>query len=71
MDKFLSRIDNLLDIILKAYRLPLFIVGTEKYRGVLKNSTNTSEQLLIIYKGMMREVTLPELKELAEPRITD
>ena len=36
LDKFLSHIDNLLDIILKAYRLRLFTVSTEKYREVLK-----------------------------------
>src|SRR5688572_15934023 len=35
-DKFLHHIDNALDIILKAYRLPLFVAGTEKIVGHFK-----------------------------------
>ncbi|MBK8496376.1 MAG: hypothetical protein IPL50_16265 [Chitinophagaceae bacterium] len=36
LQKFLHHIDNTLDIILKAYPLPLFILATEKYWAILK-----------------------------------
>jgi len=37
MDKFLHQVDNALDIILRAYRLPLFVMGTEKISGHFKS----------------------------------
>ena len=71
LDKFLTHIDNSLDIILNAYRLPLFIVGTEKILGRFKKLSKHTGTVIDYIQGNYEEATLPELKELLEPRISD
>ncbi|MEP7254670.1 MAG: hypothetical protein ABI666_02785 [Ferruginibacter sp.] len=71
MDKFLLHIDNTLDIILKAYPLPLFILGTEKIMGHFKKLTKHTGAVIEYITGNYEDVTLPELKEKLEPYITN
>ena len=71
MDKFLLHIDNSLNTILHAYRLPLFILGPERILGHFKKLTRHAGAVIEYIHGNYEEVTLPELKEILAPYIAD
>ena len=71
MDKFLHHIDNSLDIILNAYHLPLFILGTERIIGHFKKFTKHAAAVIEYVQGNYEEATVQELKEILEPHIAD
>jgi len=71
MDKFLMHIDNSLDIILKSYHLPLFVLGPERILGHFKKLTKHAGAVIEYVHGNYEEATLPELKKILEPHITD
>ena len=71
VNKFLHHIDNALDIILKAYHLPLFVMGTTKILGHFKNLTKHAGAVIEYVQGNYEEATLPQLKEMLKPHITD
>ena len=71
MDKFLHHIDNSLDIILNAYHLPLFVLGTERIMGHFKKLTKHAAAVIEYVQGNYEEATLQELKEILEPHIAD
>lgn len=71
MDKFLHHIDNALDIILNAYHLPLFVLGTERILGHFKSLTKHKGAVIEYVHGNYEEATVQELKEILEPHITD
>jgi len=70
-DKFLRHIDNALDIILKAYRLPLFVLGPEKILGHFKKLSKHTGAVIEYIQGNYEEATLPELKNILKPRVAD
>ncbi len=71
MEKFLHHIDKALDIILKSYHLPLFVLGTERIMGHFRNLTKHSGAVIQYVQGNYEEATVQELKEILEPFITD
>lgn len=71
MNKFLQHIDNSLNIILNAYNLPLFVLGTERILGHFKNTTKHNGAVIEYIQGNYEEATIPELREILEPHITD
>jgi len=71
MEKFLHQIDNALDIILNAYRLPLFVLGTERISGHFKKITKHGGAVIAYVHGNFEEASLKQLKEILEPYITD
>jgi hypothetical protein len=71
MEKFLHHIDKALDIILKSYHLPLFVLGTERIMGHFRNLTKHSGSVIQYVQGNYEEATVQELKEILEPFITD
>lgn len=71
MDKFLHHIDNSLDIILNAYHLPLFVLGTERVMGHFKKLTKHSAAVIEYVQGNYEEATVQELKEILGPHIAD
>ena len=71
MHKFLHHIDNTLEIILNAYHLPLFILGTERIVGHFKKITKHSSAVVEYVHGNYEEATLLHLKEILEPYIAD
>lgn len=71
MDKFLHHTDNALDIILNAYHLPLFVLGTERIMGHFKKLTKHGNAVVDYVHGNYEDATLQELKEILEPHITD
>jgi Bacterial archaeo-eukaryotic release factor family 3 len=71
LDKFLRHIDNTLDIILHAYHLPLFVMGSERTLGHFKKLTKHKAAVVEYIKGNYEEATLEELKTLLQPHIAD
>lgn len=71
MDKFLSHIDKGLDIILNAYHLPLFVLGTERIMGHFKKITGHNSAIVDFIHGNYDEATEPELQKIVAPHIAD
>ncbi len=71
MDKFLYHIDRSLDIILNAYNLPLFVIGTERISGHFKALTKHSTAVIDYIHGNYEEASEDQLRKLLEPHITD
>ncbi len=71
MNKFLLHIDNTLNIILNTYRLPLFVVGTERILGHFKSVTKHGGAVIEYIQGNYEDATPYELKKIIEPHITD
>lgn len=70
-NKFLKHIDNSLDVVLNAYPIPLFVLGTEKILGHFKKLTKHEKLIRGYVKGNYEEATLPKLKDILRPYITD
>jgi len=71
MHKFLHHIDNTVDIVLNAYHLPLFVMGTERIVGHFKKLTKHAAAVIEYVQGNYEDATLPMLKQILEPYITD
>jgi Bacterial archaeo-eukaryotic release factor family 3 len=71
MNKFLHHIDNGLDIILNAYHLPLFVLGTDKIAGHFKKLTKHASAVIEYVHGNYEEATTDELKKILQPYISD
>jgi hypothetical protein len=71
MNKFLHHIDNGLDIILNAYHLPLFVLGTDKIAGHFKKLTKHASAVIEYVHGNYEEASTDELKKILQPHITD
>ena len=71
MDKFLHHIDNGLDLILNAYSLPLFIVGTKRIAGHFKKLTRHGSSVVAYIHGNYETASPRELEDLLEPHIRD
>ncbi len=71
INKFLLHIDNGLDIILNAYHLPLFVLGTDKILGHFKKITNHSSSVIEYIHGNYEEATTDTLKKILAPYIAD
>ena len=67
LKKFLLQVDNSLKIILNAYKLPLFIMGTEKVIGTFKKITKHTGSIIDFIHGNYEKVSLSELLELLKP----
>jgi len=68
-DKFLQHTDSLLDKVLKEYRVPLFIMGTEKLLGHFKKHTKHSDSVFKYIIGNYEDHTLSQLKVIMKPYI--
>jgi hypothetical protein len=71
MNKFLHHIDNGLDIILNAYHLPLFVLGTDKIAGHFKKLTKHASAVIEYVHGNYEEAATDELKKILQPYISD
>jgi hypothetical protein len=71
MDKFLLHVDQGLDIILNAYHLPLFVLGTKRIVGHFKAVSKHTGIVVAYVHGNYEGATLSELSELLKPYITD
>jgi len=71
LNKFLRNLDNSLDIILKTYHLPLFILGTKKILGHFKQLTKNGKSVIEYMYGNYADASQEQLKELLAPHIVD
>ncbi len=71
MDKFLHHIDKSLDLILNAYHLPLFVLGTDRILGHFKKLTSHNAAIVEYVAGNYEEASLHQLKGILEPYIGD
>jgi Bacterial archaeo-eukaryotic release factor family 3 len=71
LEKFLRHIDNTLDIILNAYHLPLFVMGTEKTLGHFKKLTKHQAAVVEYIQGNYEDEPLEELKDILQPHIAN
>jgi len=70
-EKFLHHVDNTLEIVLNAYHLPLFVIGTEKVLAHFKKLSQHTGNIIDYVIGNYEEATLQELKHVLEPNLTD
>ena len=71
LDKFLMHTDNGLSLLLQAYKLPLFVMGTAKTIGHFKSITHNSRHVIDYIPGSFEEKTESEFHKIMEPYITD
>lgn len=71
MNKFLHYVDNSLDIILHAYHLPLFVMGTDKILGHFKKLTKCNASVIEYIHGNYEEATSSELIKILRPYKAD
>jgi hypothetical protein len=71
MEKFLSHIDAGLDSLLKAYDLPLFVLGTERILGHFKKLSKHAAAVVEYVQGNYEEAGVSRLKELMKSHVSD
>jgi hypothetical protein len=71
VDKFLHYVDHSLDIILKSYRLPLFVMGAERILGHFKKFTKHNSAIIEYVKGNYEKYQTDELINILKPYIKD
>jgi hypothetical protein len=71
MEKFLHHVDNVLQGILNAYHLPLFVIGTKRIAGHFNSSTRHKAAIVEFIHGNYEDATLPQLRALLLPYVTD
>lgn len=71
MKKFLQHIDHSLDIVLQAYHLPLFVMGTDRILGHFKQISKHGKSIVETIRGNYEESSMAELKQVLEPFISD
>lgn len=71
MDKFLHHIDNTLELILNAYRLPLFLLGPKRISGHFKSLTRHSKAVVQYIHGNYEDTPVQELAGVLKPYIED
>ncbi|MBS1510293.1 MAG: hypothetical protein JST86_05590 [Bacteroidetes bacterium] len=69
MEKFLHHVDHVLDAILNAYHLPLFVVGAKRIAGHFNSITKHSDAVVEYIHGNYEAATLPELADVLQPYI--
>lgn len=71
LHRLLHQVDNALGIILNAYPLPLFILGTEKILAGFKAITKHNGSVIEYIRCACEEAELLDLKETMKPHITN
>ncbi len=71
LEKFLHHVDMGLGMILKAYPLPLFIMGAERTVGHFKKLSHYSDHIIGHVHGNFDEATQAEIREAIAPLVAD
>lgn len=71
LEKFLRHTDDGLSILLKAYPLPLFVMGADRVIGHFKKITHNANRILGYVHGNYEEATEEELRKALQPEIAD
>lgn len=71
MEKFLRQIDNSLDLVLHAYPLPLFVLGSERMMGHFKKLTRHGHLVIDYIQGNYEQAAPEFLKHALQPFVAD
>ena len=71
MDKFLHQVENSLELILRAYPLPLFVMGSKKIVGHFHKVTRHPHAIIDCIYGNHEHVSLADLHQVLLPHISD
>lgn len=71
LKKFLHYTDEGLRQLLKAYPLPVFVLGTDKTLGYFKSLTRHDKNIVGIIQGNYEEASEPELARVLAPYVED
>lgn len=71
LNKFLHHTDNGLALLLQAYKLPLFVMGTVKTLGYFKSLTRNAKHIIDYIPGNFEESTEFDLQKTMQPYIAD
>lgn len=69
LDKFLRHMDEDLSIVLKAYNLPVFVLGSEKVSAHFRKITKHGEHLIKFIHGNYQEANEGEIRKVMQPYI--
>lgn len=71
MEKFLHQMDISVGIILNAYQLPLFVLGTERLTGHFKKITNHAASVVSYIHGNYEHASVEDIQDILTPHISD
>jgi hypothetical protein len=71
MEKFLRHIDDGLKLLLHAYSLPVFVMGTKRIMGHFKTITKNEKNIIGYIHGNFEEATEAELGKAIAPYVND
>jgi hypothetical protein len=71
LEKFLHHTDEGLSILLKAYPLPLFVIGTDRVIGHFKKITHNGNRIIGYIHGNYEGASEEELRKALDPHISD
>ena len=71
LDNFLHHLDQGLTLILKAYPLPVFVMGPEKVLGHFRKISNNRKSLVQFIHGNYLDASETEIREVMKPYISD
>ncbi|HTL08373.1 MAG TPA: hypothetical protein VL307_08965, partial [Chitinophagaceae bacterium] len=71
LDKFLRQVEDSLELILRAYPLPLYIIGPEKLLGHFKKMTAHNGEVIEYIHGDYQHAAEKELSEILAPHVAD
>ena len=71
LDKFIHHIDSELENILHKYKLPVFVIGTERMNGHFKKYTHNEKAILDYIHGNYDEVKPHQLLQILRPYLKE
>lgn len=71
LDKFLQHTDQGLTLLLEAYQLPLFVMGTARTIGHFKSITHNAKHVIEYIHGNFEKLSEAALQQVMEPYVAD
>ncbi len=71
LDKFIHHMDEGLSIVLKAYPLPVFVLGAERVLGHFNKITKNWKSIVGFIHGNYEEANETEIRDVMKPYVTD
>ncbi|HAO47335.1 MAG TPA: hypothetical protein DCQ97_10445 [Chitinophagaceae bacterium] len=71
LEKFLHQMDDALTLMLKAYPLPVFVMGTERVLGHYKKLTKHERDINDYIQGNYEDLPEPEIIKVVQPHVSN
>lgn len=71
LDKFLRQMDDALTLMLKAYPLPVFVMGAERVLGHYKKLTRHEQDITEFIHGNYEDLPEPEIFKIVQPHVSN